>query len=83
MVNVTQRAILTNVKRGFNIMTKFIYYRVIQTNSGYGWDADDFHEAKSDYTLKDRKPFNENLKAYRANFSGSIRVVNRRELRAS
>lgn len=62
-------------------MTKYEYYKVIQTNSGYGWDDDDFHETDSTYYPKDRTAFAENLKAYRDNFAGGIRVINRRELR--
>lgn len=62
-------------------MTKYIYYKVIQTNSGYGWDDDDFHEAYSDFIPKDYKAFKENLKSYRENFNGGIRTINRRELR--
>lgn len=61
-------------------MNKYIYYKIIQTNSGYGWDDDDFHETKSDYIPLDNKAFKENLKAYRENFSGGIRVIKRREL---
>lgn len=61
-------------------MNKYTYYKVIQTNSGYGWDDDDFHETTSDYLTKDRKVYKENLKAYHDNFEGAIRTINRREV---
>lgn len=63
---------------------KYIYYKIIQTNGGYGWDDDDFHEVKSNFTftnIKSFKEFKENLKAYRNNFQGVIRIINRRELK--
>ena len=59
---------------------KYTYYRIIQTNSGYGWDDDDFHEADSTGHPLDYKAFKENLKAYRENFHGGIRCVTRKEL---
>lgn len=62
-------------------MTKYIYYRIIQTNSGYGWDDDDFHEADSTGHPKDYQAYKENLKAYHDNFNGGIRTINRKELR--
>lgn len=61
-------------------MNKYTYYRIIQTNSGYGWDDDDFHAAWSDFIPKDYKAFKENLKAYKENFAGAIRVISRKEL---
>lgn len=61
-------------------MNKYIYYRIIQTNSGYGWDDDDFHECASDFIPKNYAAFKENLKAYKDNFKGLIRVINRREI---
>jgi hypothetical protein len=61
-------------------MNKYTYYKVIQTNSGYGWDDDDFHETASDFIPKNYAAFKENLKAYRENFNGAIRVIKRREL---
>jgi hypothetical protein len=62
-------------------MNKYIYYRIIQTNSGYGWDDDDFHEAHSDGFPINFSAYKENLKAYKENFKGDIRVITRRELR--
>lgn len=62
-------------------MNKYNYYKVIQTNGGYGWDDDDFHETKSDFTCINRALFKENLKAYQENFNGGVRVINRRELK--
>lgn len=61
-------------------MTKYTYYKIIQTNSGYGWDDDDFHEADSTGHPKDYKAFKENYKAYKNNFNGAIRTIFRREL---
>jgi hypothetical protein len=60
--------------------TKYNYYKVIQTNSGYGWDDDDFHEADSTGHPKDYAAFKENLKAYYDNFNGAIRTIFRKEL---
>lgn len=60
---------------------KYTYYRVIQTNSGYGWDDDDFHEADSKGFPKDYKAFKENWKAYRENFQGGLRCITRKELK--
>ena len=59
---------------------KYTYYRIIQTNSGYGWDDDDFHEADSSGFPLDFKAFKENFKAYRENFNGGIRCITRKEL---
>jgi hypothetical protein len=59
---------------------KYTYYKVIQTNSGYGWNDDDFHETNSFFELKNRYAYFTNLKAYRENFKGDIRVINRKEL---
>lgn len=63
--------------------TKYVYYKVIQGNYGYGWDDEDYHETSSDYTLTgaNKLRFRENLKAYQENGGGVYRVVNRRELR--
>lgn len=62
---------------------KYTYYKIIQTNSGYGWDDADFHEADSSGFPKYYKAFKENFKAYKANFNGSIRTIVRRELNES
>ena len=43
----------------------------IETNYGYGWEVE-----CSEYTLKDAKM---NLRAYRDNISGLVRLVKRRE----
>ena len=63
-------------------MNKYTYYRVIQTNHGYGWDDADFHETNSQYVLYSRKAFLVNLQAYRDNAGGAVRVINRKELNA-
>ena len=64
-------------------MTKYIYYKVIQTNSGYGWDDDDFYECNSLYQPIDKPLFKENLAAYKE--AGVcrfiVRVINRKEFR--
>lgn len=59
---------------------KYTYYKIIQTNGGYGWDDDDYHETGADFIPLNNKLFKENLKAYRDNFAGPIRVIKRREL---
>lgn len=59
---------------------KYTYYKIIQTNSGYGWDDDDFHEADSTGHPKDYKAFKDNYRAYKDNFKGAIRTITRREL---
>ena len=61
-------------------MRKYNYYRIIQTNHGYGWDDDDFHESDSSGFPIDYRAFWENLKAYKENCAGKIRVIVRREL---
>ena len=66
---------------GVIMANKYIYYKVIQTNHGFGWDDDDFHETDSRYWPKDRPAYLENKKLYRQNIQGSMRVINRRELR--
>jgi hypothetical protein len=63
--------------------TKYNYYKVIQTNSGYGWDDDDFHEADSQGFVKNYAAFKENLQAYKDNFNGGIRTIFRKELNNS
>ena len=66
-------------------MTKYIYYKVIQTNSGYGWSDDDFHETNSSFNCIDKAAFKENLAAYKeAGVCRFItRVINRKELRCN
>lgn len=59
---------------------KYVYYRIIQTQNGRGWDDDDFHETDSSGFPYDMKAFKENLKAYKDNYRGLIRVINRREI---
>ena len=57
---------------------KYQYYRVIQQHTNYGWEDVDYHEANSDLTAKNPKEVRENLKAYRENQKGSVRVIGRK-----
>lgn len=59
---------------------KYIYYKVIQGDYGYGWADEDYHETDSQYRAKDHKLLRANLQAYRENGGGSYRVIKRREL---
>lgn len=58
---------------------KYEYYKIIQTNHGYGWDDDDFHATDSAFNVRDRTAFKTNLQAYKDNCQCSIRVINRKE----
>ena len=55
---------------------KYIYYKVLQSNSGYGWDDEVFYDKSNKEQLKELK---EDIKAYRAE-NIQIRVIERREL---
>ena len=55
---------------------KYTYYKVLQSNSGYGWDDEAFYNKSDKEQLKELK---EDRKAYKA--EGIItRVIERREL---
>ena len=55
---------------------KYTYYKVLQSNSGYGWDDEVFYDKSNKEQLKELK---EDRKAYKA--EGIItRVIERREL---
>ena len=55
---------------------KYTYYKVLQSNSGYGWDDEVFYNKSDKEQLKELK---EDRKAYKA--EGIItRVIERREL---
>ena len=58
------------------IANKYTYYKVLQSNSGYGWDDEVFYD-KSD--KEQMKELREDIKAYRAE-NIQIRVIERREL---
>ena len=58
------------------IANKYTYYKVLQSNSGYGWDDEALYD-KSD--RKQLKELREDIKAYRAE-NIQIRVIERREL---
>lgn len=65
-------------------MNKYIYYKVIQGNYGYGWKDEDFHECDSTGFIRDnadKAAFKYNLKAYRENGGGVYRVITRKEIR--
>lgn len=65
---------------------KYSYCKVIQGNYGYGWDDESFYETNSSYTFRtnpERAFFRDDLRRYKENSPGSIRVVNRRELNRS
>ena len=55
---------------------KYTYYKVLQSNSGYGWDDEVFYDKGDKEQLKELK---EDIKAYRAE-NIQIRVIERREL---
>ncbi len=58
--------------------SKYIYWRVLQSNHGYGWD-DVMYFNLSDSTLKERK---QALKEYRTNQpNAQHRFIDRRELK--
>ena len=55
---------------------KYTYYKVLQSNSGYGWDDEVLYDKNDKKQLKELK---EDIKAYRAE-NIQIRVIERREL---
>ena len=55
---------------------KYTYYKVLQSNSGYGWDDEVFYNKSNKEQLKELR---EDIKAYRAE-NIQIRVIERREL---
>lgn len=55
---------------------KYTYYKVLQSNSGYGWDDEVFYD-KSD--KEQTNELREDIKAYRAE-GIRTRVIERREL---
>lgn len=55
---------------------KYTYYKVLQSNSGYGWDDEVLYD-KSD--KEQMKELRKDIKAYRAE-NIQIRVIERREL---
>ena len=55
---------------------KYTYYKVLQSNSGYGWDDEVCYD-KSD--KEQMKELREDIKAYRAE-NIRTRVIERREL---
>lgn len=58
-------------------MNKYTYYKVLQSNHGYGWD-DVMHFNLADSTIKERK---QAIKEYRDNQPNAAhRFIYRREL---
>lgn len=55
---------------------KYTYYKVLQSNSGYGWDDEVFYNKSDKEQLKELR---EDIKAYRSE-NIQIRVIERREL---
>ena len=55
---------------------KYTYYKVLQSNSGYGWDDEVFYNKSNKEQMKELR---EDIKAYRAE-NIQIRVIERREL---
>ena len=55
---------------------KYTYYKVLQSNSGHGWDDEVFYDKSNKEQLKELR---EDIKAYRAE-NIQIRVIERREL---
>lgn len=57
-------------------MNKYTYYKVLQSNSGYGWDDEVLYNKSDKAQLKELR---DDIKAYRAE-NIQIRVIERREL---
>ena len=57
-------------------VNKYTYYKVLQSNSGYGWDDEVFYNKSDKEQLKELR---KDIKAYRAE-NIQIRVIERREL---
>lgn len=55
---------------------KYTYYKVLQSNSGYGWDDEVLYNKSDKAQLKELR---DDIKAYRAE-NIQIRVIERREL---
>ena len=55
---------------------KYTYYKVLQSNSGYGWDDEVFYDKSDKEQLKELR---KDIKSYRAE-NIQIRVIERREL---
>lgn len=55
---------------------KYTYYKVLQSNSGYGWDDEVFYNKSDKAQLKELR---EDVKAYRAE-GIQTRVIERRKL---
>ena len=63
---------------------KYTYYKVVQSNLGYGWSDETHYEMNStftEYKETTKKDFKEDLFNYRETYLGfgQIRVVNRKE----
>lgn len=63
-------------------MNKYTYYKVIQSNFGYGWDDESHYEVNASYNFKskeDAELYRADIKEYRV-YCNNIRVIHRREL---
>ena len=59
-------------------MTKYIYYKVLQGNYGYGWDdLCSYDTADAD----EMKELRDDIKSYRENEHIPLRVIRRRVIR--
>lgn len=59
---------------------KYIYYKVLQGNYGYGWDDLCSYDTSDPQQMKECR---DDLKAYRENEGVPLRVIRRRELRSN
>ena len=55
---------------------KYTYYKVLQSNSGYGWDDEVFYDKSNKEQMNELR---EDIKAYRAE-NIRTRVIERRKL---
>lgn len=58
---------------------KYIYYKVLQGNYGYGWDDLCSYDTSDPGQMKELR---DDLKSYRENEGVPLRVIRRRELRS-
>ena len=61
-------------------MTKYIYYKVLQGNYGYGYDDLCSYDTSDAEQMKELR---DDIKAYRENEGIPLRVIRRRVLRSS
>lgn len=61
-------------------MTKYIYYKVIQGNYGYGWDDLVSYDLSDPQQVKECR---DDYRAYKENEHIPLRIIRRRVLRSS